>query len=132
MPAEPAPGRILGTGSAGQGRAPWRRHTSPELVAFQGVATVTEDGPMDRESQHDRVPSKEELVRIFEIWNAAHSLHTHSYLEALFNERMNDLGKVKRFAEVLFRFCEKFHDCLFALGLNARADDAIRASIVDN
>jgi len=77
------------------------------------------------------VPSKEELLRMFEAWGHCHTLHTHRYLDALFDETMNDINRIKSFVEVLYIFCERFHDCTWAIGLNFHDDD-VRQALADN
>lgn len=77
------------------------------------------------------VPTKQQLTKLFDTWGRRHPLHSHPYLDEIFDPRMNDIAEVRRFCEVLFRFCERFHDCLFALGCNA-PDDTIRRALVDN
>jgi len=76
------------------------------------------------------IPSKDELLRMFEVKGENHPLHTHPYLDD-FVFKVDDLGLVRRFVEVLYTFCECFHTCLWALGLSA-PDETIRRAIADN
>jgi pyrroloquinoline quinone (PQQ) biosynthesis protein C len=78
-----------------------------------------------------QVPTREALLRLFDEWGRRHPLHTHAYLDALFDPTMNDMPRIQSFVEVLYVFCERFHDCTWAIGLNTR-DDNIRRALADN
>jgi pyrroloquinoline quinone (PQQ) biosynthesis protein C len=73
----------------------------------------------------------EAFWQMCEQWGAAHPLHSHPYLDYVFDPRNNDLASVKRFVEVLYTFCERFHDCLFELGAHTH-DEEIRRTIAYN
>jgi pyrroloquinoline quinone (PQQ) biosynthesis protein C len=78
-----------------------------------------------------QVPTKEQVVKQFEEWGKTHSLHTHGYLNWLFDEGNNDLESVKRFCEALYVFCNVFHKCLFEI-LAKSGDEKISRDIVYN
>src|SRR5262245_10208343 len=66
-----------------------------------------------------------------EQWGMTHPIHSHPYLDYLFDPGNNDVCAIKRFIEVLYTFCERFHDCLFELGANTR-DEEVRRTIAYN
>ena len=79
----------------------------------------------------NQIPTEEELQAMLTMWGERHPLHTHEYLDNIFDQNMNDANRVRRFMEVLYTFCEVFHDCLIALAANTH-DEAIRRAIADN
>ena len=77
------------------------------------------------------VPPKEELKRLFDLWANKHPLHSHPYLDNIFDPRNDDVAARNRFAEVLYRFCECFHDCCLAIAANTHDEDIRRALVVN-
>jgi pyrroloquinoline quinone (PQQ) biosynthesis protein C len=78
-----------------------------------------------------QIPTRVDVVRQFEAWGETHSLHTHGYLEWLFDKTNDDIEAVKRFCEALYVFCHVFHKCLFEILANSE-DERISRDIVYN
>jgi pyrroloquinoline quinone (PQQ) biosynthesis protein C len=73
----------------------------------------------------------QDLMATFEQWGTKHPLHSHPYLDYVFDPQNNDIESIQRFVEVLYVFCETFHDCLFALGAST-TDEDVRRVIAEN
>ncbi|MCG8672056.1 MAG: iron-containing redox enzyme family protein, partial [Pseudomonadales bacterium] len=78
-----------------------------------------------------KVRSRNEFHAVLDAWSERHPLHTHPYLEALFADDVVGIEQIKRFSEVLYVFCETFHDCLIHVLAKTR-DENIRRAIVQN
>ena len=77
------------------------------------------------------IPTRDELITQVKVWGETHSLHTHPYLDWLFDEANNDFEAMKRFCEALYVFCNVFHKCLFEI-LASSEDETIVRDIVYN
>lgn len=103
----------------------------PSTVVDSEVKEGRIKGSTERSQMYMQVPTRLEVVKQFQAWGETHSLHTHGYLEWLFDEANDDLEAVKRFCEALYVFCNVFHKCLFEILANSE-DERINRDIIYN
>ena len=102
-----------------------------QRLAYANTAPLKPLANQTANGQGASCPQANVFWKMCEEWGATHPIHSHPYLDYIFDPSNDDLSSVKCFVEVLYTFCSRFHDCLFEMGANTR-DEEVRRAIAYN